>query len=227
MPAIPAISAWRRDAALILLDCGTRAAEGAFALHAHAGFLAFELSSGPHRHRGQLRRGRQRPARLGCGAARHRGPFHLDPGRSLQRPDPAAGLGARPSGAAADRRARSSLSPGAAKPRRAGWWKPAMTPMSPQFGVRHERQITLSPQGLMVTGADRLVPVTARRGALGFRRALSHPSRCAGLAAGGRRHPAQAAERRGLALPRRRRRVDGRGKHLSGRRRRCAGPSSW
>ena len=27
-----------------------------------------------------------------------------------------------------------------------------------QFGVRHERQITLSPQGLVVTGADRLVP---------------------------------------------------------------------
>ena len=27
------------------------------------------------------------------------------------------------------------------------------------FGVRHERQITLSPQGLMVTGRDRLVPV--------------------------------------------------------------------
>jgi uncharacterized heparinase superfamily protein len=26
-----------------------------------------------------------------------------------------------------------------------------------QFGIRHERQITLSPQGLMVTGRDRLV----------------------------------------------------------------------
>ena len=26
------------------------------------------------------------------------------------------------------------------------------------FGLRHERQITLSPQGLMVTGRDRLVP---------------------------------------------------------------------
>jgi uncharacterized heparinase superfamily protein len=28
----------------------------------------------------------------------------------------------------------------------------------PAFGLRHERQITLSPQGLMVTGRDRLVP---------------------------------------------------------------------
>ena len=49
-----------------------------------------------------------------------------------------------------------------------------------EFGLRHERKITLSPQGLMVTGADRLVPVTARRGRAGFRRPLSHPSRCAG-----------------------------------------------
>jgi uncharacterized heparinase superfamily protein len=28
-----------------------------------------------------------------------------------------------------------------------------------EFGIRHERQVTLSPQGLMVTGRDRLVPV--------------------------------------------------------------------
>ena len=27
----------------------------------------------------------------------------------------------------------------------------------PAFGLRHERKVTLSPQGLMVTGADRLV----------------------------------------------------------------------
>ena len=35
------------------------------------------------------------------------------------------------------------------------------------FGMRHERQITMSPQGLMVTGRDRLVPVEGdrRRGA--------------------------------------------------------------
>ncbi len=34
----------------------------------------------------------------------------------------------------------------------------------PELGFRHERKITLSPQGLMVTGADRLVPVKPRRG---------------------------------------------------------------
>jgi uncharacterized heparinase superfamily protein len=27
------------------------------------------------------------------------------------------------------------------------------------FGIRHERQVTLSPQGLMVTGRDRLIPM--------------------------------------------------------------------
>jgi uncharacterized heparinase superfamily protein len=27
------------------------------------------------------------------------------------------------------------------------------------FGIRHERQVTLSPQGLMVTGRDRLIPL--------------------------------------------------------------------
>jgi uncharacterized heparinase superfamily protein len=32
------------------------------------------------------------------------------------------------------------------------------------FGVSHERQITLSPQGLMVTGRDRLVPDSGKNG---------------------------------------------------------------
>ncbi len=36
-----------------------------------------------------------------------------------------------------------------------------------QFGLRHERQITMSPQGLMVTGRDRLVPV-GEKGAAGL-----------------------------------------------------------
>jgi len=38
----------------------------------------------------------------------------------------------------------------------------------PELGLRHERSITLSPQGTMITGADRLVPVTARHGVLDF-----------------------------------------------------------
>jgi uncharacterized heparinase superfamily protein len=36
------------------------------------------------------------------------------------------------------------------------------------FGMRHERQITLSPQGLMVTGRDRLVPVDGTGGGCSF-----------------------------------------------------------
>ncbi|MBS0279865.1 MAG: heparinase II/III family protein, partial [Proteobacteria bacterium] len=38
----------------------------------------------------------------------------------------------------------------------------------PEQGLRHERKITLSPQGQMVTGADRIVPVTTRGGPLVF-----------------------------------------------------------
>ena len=41
-----------------------------------------------------------------------------------------------------------------------------MTPMCRNFGFRHERRITLSPQGQMVTGADRLVPVRPHREAV-------------------------------------------------------------
>jgi uncharacterized heparinase superfamily protein len=38
----------------------------------------------------------------------------------------------------------------------------------PQFAIRHERQITLSPQGLMVTGRDRLVRVPEKGPAHNF-----------------------------------------------------------
>ena len=67
--------------------------------------------------------------RLGCGAARHRGPFHPDPGRHAPAPQilpPGLArdlLGPRLMGGPASRPAA------AAKPPRAGWWRPAMTPM--------------------------------------------------------------------------------------------------
>jgi len=38
----------------------------------------------------------------------------------------------------------------------------------PQFGIRHERQITLSPQGLMLTGCDRLIPAAESPKGLNF-----------------------------------------------------------
>ena len=43
------------------------------------------------------------------------------------------------------------------------------------FGVRHERQITMSPQGLMVTGRDRLVPEGTAGGASFAVRFHIHP----------------------------------------------------
>lgn len=36
------------------------------------------------------------------------------------------------------------------------------------FGIRHERELTLSPQGLAVTGVDRLIPVHERKETLNF-----------------------------------------------------------
>ena len=65
---------------IVQMDCGA-VPPGAFAHAAHAGFLAFELSSGTGTAGGQLRRRRRQSCRLGRGAARHRGPFHPDPGR--------------------------------------------------------------------------------------------------------------------------------------------------
>ena len=38
-----------------------------------------------------------------------------------------------------------------------------MTPMFRRIGFVHERKITLSPQGLMLTGADRLVAAASRQ----------------------------------------------------------------
>ena len=47
--------------------------------------------------------------------------------------------------------------------RKAGRWRRCMTPMPRPFGLRHERQITMSPQGLMVTGATGWCPSRPRR----------------------------------------------------------------
>ena len=151
---------------LIQLDCG-RVPDGAFGLHAHAGFLAFEMGSGPHR------------LVVNCGAG----------GKSQHGWDAALRVTAAHSTLTlGDRSSAQILSPGLARdflgPRLIGGPHQPFTRRSEtaqgwmveashdayvaEFGVRHDRKITLSPQGLMVTGADRLVPVTGRSGALGF-----------------------------------------------------------
>jgi uncharacterized heparinase superfamily protein len=162
-------SGYQRFAAgrsLILLDCG-RVPQGAFADQAHAGFLAFEMSTGTHRlvvncgPGGIGRRGWDTALRV---TAAHSTLTLAD--RSSARILP-PGLG------------RDLLGPrllgGPHQPftRRSetaqGWTVEAShDAYVAELGLRHERRITLSPQGTMVTGADRLVPVTARRGALDF-----------------------------------------------------------
>ena len=151
---------------LIQLDCG-RVPEGNFAVQAHAGFLAFEMSSGPHR------------LVVNCGAG----------GKSQRGWDAALRVTAAHSTLIlADRSSAQILPPGLARdllgPRLMGGPHQPFTRRSetalgwmveashdayvPELGLRHERKITLSPQGSMVTGADRLLPVTARRGTLNF-----------------------------------------------------------
>jgi uncharacterized heparinase superfamily protein len=149
---------------LILLDCG-RVPEGAFADQSHAGFLALEMSSGPHR------------LVVNCGADERRG---WDTALRITAAHSTLTL--------ADRSSAQILPPGLGRdllgPRLVGgpqqpfsrrtetaqgWMIEAShDAYVSEFGLRHERKISLSPQGTMVTGADLLVPVTARRGALDF-----------------------------------------------------------
>jgi uncharacterized heparinase superfamily protein len=150
---------------VLQLDCGA-VPEGAFALHAHAGFLAFELSSGAHR------------LVVNCGAG---GPSH--PGWEAALRATAAHstltLGDRssaqilPPGLARDllgpRLTDGPKSPASRRIETAQGWtvEAAHDGYVPEFGLRHERKVTMSPQGLMLAGADRLVAAgrpTARTG---------------------------------------------------------------
>ena len=141
---------------ICLLDCG-RAPEGAFALEAHASANALELSSGPDR------------IVVNCGTG---GLTHKAWNWALR------ATAAHSTVVVADTSAGQILSSGIAcdllgprlmggpqepTSRRSetaqGWTVDAVSDayLVP-FGIRHERQVTLSPQGLMVTGRDRLIP---------------------------------------------------------------------
>ena len=140
---------------LCLIDCG-KTPPGAFSLQAHAGAGAFEFSSGHDR------------IVVNCGSG----------GQA----NPAWDLALRATAAhstvtVADTSSALILPPGIARdllgprlldgPRdvfsrrseTAQGWTVDMShdAYEAQFGIRHERQITLSPQGLMVTGRDRLI----------------------------------------------------------------------
>lgn len=157
-------SAYQRLAAgrsLCLLDCG-KTPTGAFAVDAHAGAAAFELSSGKDR------------IVVNCGTG---GQINQSWNTGLR------ATAAHSTVTLADTSSARILPPGiamdllgplliegpmAVESRRLetphGWSVDTLHDayVAP-FGLKHERKITLSPQGLMVTGRDRLIPVDGRR----------------------------------------------------------------
>jgi uncharacterized heparinase superfamily protein len=141
---------------LCLIDCG-RLPPGAFSADAHAGTGALELSSGGDR------------IVVNCGTG---GLSHPSWNAALR------ATAAHSTLVVADTSSATILPAGPARellgprltggPREAisrrvetpqGWTVEAMhDAYADAFGVRHERQVTMSPQGLIVTGRDRLVP---------------------------------------------------------------------
>jgi uncharacterized heparinase superfamily protein len=148
------------------MDCGALPPEG-FTIAAHASCLAFELSSGPGR------------LVVNCGAG---GAGHAD------WEEPLRATAAHSTLILADTSSATILPPGMARDllgprmmdgpvkvesRRSetaqGWMVEASHDayVAP-YGFLHTRKISLSPQGLMLTGADRLIAVRAGAGKLPF-----------------------------------------------------------
>ncbi len=142
---------------LCLLDCG-KTPDGAFALLAHAGAGAFELSSGNDRI----------VVNCGSGGLTHQAwnaALRATAAHSTLTLSDTSSAQILPPGIARDllgpRLMEGPKEPVSRRVETAqGWAAEAMhDAYAERFGLRHERQITLSPQGLMVTGRDRLVPV--------------------------------------------------------------------
>lgn len=142
---------------LLIMDCGLPP-KGAFSVDAHAGLLAFELSVGQHR------------LVVNCGAARDR--------RQATWDGALRATAAHSTVTLADRSAGDILPPGLVRdylgPRlfldeshidtrrvetSLGWMVEAGSDSyAKRFGVRHERHLTLAPQGTALEGLDRLLP---------------------------------------------------------------------
>jgi uncharacterized heparinase superfamily protein len=155
---------------LCILDCGG-SPPGPFSCDAHASCLAFEMSSGPQR------------IIVNCGAG---GSLHRS-WKPLLRATAAhstltlcdtSSAAVLPAGWARElvgpRLLDGPSEIGTSRMETSRGWcvEASHDAYLAEFGIRHERQFTLSPQGLMLTGADRLVPVAkprkGRAGDLGF-----------------------------------------------------------
>lgn len=146
-----------------VMDCGT-APPGAFASEAHAGCLAFEMSSGTHR------------LVVNCGAAVDARRASWDGALRATAAHSTVTLADTTTGAIlSEGWARDLLGPrlvgGATKvdtqriETANGWMvEGSHDGYVAPFGVRHERQVTLSPQGTVLTGLDRLLPKERARG---------------------------------------------------------------
>ncbi len=142
---------------LLLMDVG-KVQPGAYAACAHAGFLAFEFSSGESRI----------VVNCGAGGITHRNwnaALRATAAHSTVTVGDASSASLLPQGLARDLLGpRMTGGPTDSVSRRVettqGWTVEASHDgYVPLHGLRHERQVTLSPQGLMLTGRDRLVAV--------------------------------------------------------------------
>ena len=146
---------------LVILDCGT-APPGAFSLQSHAGCLAFEMSSGTQRivvncgspgvdHPGWQSALRTTAAHSTLVLADTSSAAILPAGLARQL------LGPRLIEAPPEPETRRSESPN-------GWRIEASHDgYARVFGMRHERQLVLNPQGTVLTGTDRLLPLPKGR----------------------------------------------------------------
>jgi uncharacterized heparinase superfamily protein len=145
------------------MDCGA-APPGEFSTDAHAGCLAFELSSATHR------------IVVNCGSATDSRRSSWDAALRATAAHSTMTLADTSTGAILRAGwARDFLGPrllgsvGTVETRRVetpqGWMvEAAHDGYVPAFGVRHERQITLASQGLALSGSDRLLPNTKTSG---------------------------------------------------------------
>jgi uncharacterized heparinase superfamily protein len=142
---------------LVLFDCGTPP-PGAFSAGAHAGCLSFELSSGHHR------------LIVNCGTAalaghrRWQAALRATAAHStVTLADTSSATVVREGWVRALAGARIVHGPEAIETRRVETEKGNTVVASHDgyvvpFAVRHERELTLSPHGLALTGTDRLLP---------------------------------------------------------------------
>jgi uncharacterized heparinase superfamily protein len=152
---------------LVLFDCGSPP-PGAFSVSAHAGCLSFELSAGGQR------------IVVNCGTAemaahrRWQSALRATAAHStVTVADTSSAVAVREGWIRKRLGPRLIHGPEHIETRRLDTEKGTVAVASHDgylhpFAIRHERELTLSPNGLALTGADRLVPVRERKESLTF-----------------------------------------------------------